>query len=114
MNDLGYFLIGFLNEKLKLSRSEVDLYSPLRQVGIGTPMTIAVGAAELSELIRHASEYAAAAKELGEQAEYVPLENLALSPQCGFASTEEGNVLAEEAQWAKLAMIVETARDVWG
>lgn len=45
---------------------------------------------------------------------YVPLEQLALSPQCGFASTEEGNVLAEDEQWAKLAMIVELAAKVWG
>jgi 5-methyltetrahydropteroyltriglutamate--homocysteine methyltransferase len=37
-----------------------------------------------------------------------------LSPQCGFASTEEGNVLAEDEQWAKLAMIVAVAREVWG
>jgi 5-methyltetrahydropteroyltriglutamate--homocysteine methyltransferase len=39
---------------------------------------------------------------------------LALSPQCGFASTEEGNILAEDEQWAKLDMIVEVAREVWG
>lgn len=45
---------------------------------------------------------------------FVPLEQLALSPQCGFASTEEGNVLAEDEQWAKLAMIVELAAKVWG
>ena len=37
-----------------------------------------------------------------------------LSPQCGFASTEEGNILAEDEQWAKLAMIVEIAEEVWG
>jgi len=47
-------------------------------------------------------------------ARYVPLEHLALSPQCGFASTMEGNLLTEEAQWAKLRLVVETARDVWG
>jgi len=41
-------------------------------------------------------------------------DQLCLSPQCGFASTEEGNVLAEDEQWAKLARIVEVARDVWG
>ena len=40
--------------------------------------------------------------------------NLCLSPQCGFASTEEGNVLAEDEQWAKLRMIVELADEVWG
>ena len=42
------------------------------------------------------------------------LAQLCLSPQCGFASTEEGNVLGENEQWAKLEMIVEIARDVWG
>jgi 5-methyltetrahydropteroyltriglutamate--homocysteine methyltransferase len=45
---------------------------------------------------------------------YLPLEQLALSPQCGFASTEEGNVLTEEEQWAKLRLCVEVAREVWG
>ena len=47
-------------------------------------------------------------------AKYVDLEQLCLSPQCGFASTEEGNVLSEEEQWAKLARVVEVARTVWG
>ena len=47
-------------------------------------------------------------------AKFVPLDRLCLSPQCGFASTEEGNVLAEEEQWAKLRTIVEIAEDVWG
>jgi len=45
---------------------------------------------------------------------YVPLENLALSPQCGFASTNEGNRLTEDEQWRKLQLVVETARTVWG
>ena len=53
-------------------------------------------------------------RRLDEAAEFVDLAQLCLSPQCGFASTEEGNVLAEDAQWAKLALIVETAREVWG
>jgi 5-methyltetrahydropteroyltriglutamate--homocysteine methyltransferase len=44
----------------------------------------------------------------------VALDQLCLSPQCGFASTEEGNVLAEDEQWAKLRTIVEVAREVWG
>jgi 5-methyltetrahydropteroyltriglutamate--homocysteine methyltransferase len=47
-------------------------------------------------------------------AKYLPLEQLALSPQCGFASTEEGNLLTEEQQWAKLRLCVEVAREVWG
>ena len=45
---------------------------------------------------------------------YVDLEQLCLSPQCGFSSTEEGNVLAEDQQWAKLKMIVELSKEVWG
>jgi 5-methyltetrahydropteroyltriglutamate--homocysteine methyltransferase len=53
-------------------------------------------------------------RRIDEAAKYVALDQLALSPQCGFASTEEGNILAEEEQWAKLRMIVETAREVWG
>jgi 5-methyltetrahydropteroyltriglutamate--homocysteine methyltransferase len=47
-------------------------------------------------------------------AKFVDIDQLCLSPQCGFASTEDGNVLAEEEQWAKLAMIVEIAQHVWG
>jgi methionine synthase II (cobalamin-independent) len=48
-----------------------------------------------------------------EASQYVPLENLALSPQCGFASTMEGNMLTEDEQWAKLRLVVETVRRVW-
>jgi 5-methyltetrahydropteroyltriglutamate--homocysteine methyltransferase len=47
-------------------------------------------------------------------ARFVPLERLCVSPQCGFASTEEGNVLTEDEQWAKLARVVEVAAEVWG
>jgi 5-methyltetrahydropteroyltriglutamate--homocysteine methyltransferase len=53
-------------------------------------------------------------RRIDEAAKFVPLDQLCLSPQCGFASTEEGNILAEDEQWAKLARIVEVARDVWG
>jgi 5-methyltetrahydropteroyltriglutamate--homocysteine methyltransferase len=53
-------------------------------------------------------------RRIDEAAKFVDIDQLCLSPQCGFASTEDGNVLAEEEQWAKLRMIVETARDVWG
>ena len=45
---------------------------------------------------------------------YAPLEQLCISPQCGFASTEEGNVLSEDEQWAKLAFVVRIAEQVWG
>ena len=53
-------------------------------------------------------------RRIDEASKYVPLERLALSPQCGFASTEAGNVLTEDEQWRKLELVVETARKVWG
>ena len=53
-------------------------------------------------------------RRITEAAQYVPLERLALSPQCGFASTEEGNLLTEAEQAAKLRLVAEVAREVWG
>jgi 5-methyltetrahydropteroyltriglutamate--homocysteine methyltransferase len=44
----------------------------------------------------------------------VPLEAIAISPQCGFASTMEGNLLTEDEQWRKLKLVVETTKSVWG
>jgi 5-methyltetrahydropteroyltriglutamate--homocysteine methyltransferase len=52
-------------------------------------------------------------RRIDEAAKYVPLEQLCLSPQCGFSSTEEGNALSLDEQRAKLALVVETAREVW-
>ena len=53
-------------------------------------------------------------RRIEDAAKFVDLDQLCLSPQCGFASTEEGNTLAEDEQWAKLRMIVEVAQEVWG
>jgi 5-methyltetrahydropteroyltriglutamate--homocysteine methyltransferase len=53
-------------------------------------------------------------RRLEEASRFVPIEQLCLSPQCGFSSTVEGNVLSYEEQVAKLRLIVETAREVWG
>jgi 5-methyltetrahydropteroyltriglutamate--homocysteine methyltransferase len=53
-------------------------------------------------------------RRLEEAAKFAPLEQLAVSPQCGFASTEEGNILTEEEQWAKLKLTVDIANEVWG
>ena len=52
-------------------------------------------------------------RRIDEAAKFAPPEQFCLSPQCGFASTEEGNLLAEEEQWAKLRMIKELADEVW-
>ena len=53
-------------------------------------------------------------RRIDEAARFAPLGQLCVSPQCGFASTEEGNVLAEDDQWAKLQLVVELADEVWG
>ena len=53
-------------------------------------------------------------RRLQEASKFVSLDQLALSPQCGFASTEEGNILSEDEQWAKLKLAVDVAKEVWG
>ncbi len=53
-------------------------------------------------------------RRIDEASKYCPIEQLCLAPQCGFASTEEGNVLTQDEQWAKLERIVEVAHEVWG
>lgn len=53
-------------------------------------------------------------RRIEEASRYAPLDELCLSPQCGFASTEEGNLLTEEAQWDKLRLVVDVAGEVWG
>jgi 5-methyltetrahydropteroyltriglutamate--homocysteine methyltransferase len=68
-------------------------------------VTTKVGTLETKDAIK---------RRIDEAKKHAPLDRLCLSPQCGFASTEEGNVLAEGEQWAKLQMVVETAREVWG
>ena len=53
-------------------------------------------------------------RRIEQASKFIDLDQLCLSPQCGFASTEEGNLLAEEEQWAKLRMIVELTEEIWG
>jgi len=53
-------------------------------------------------------------RRIDEAAKYVPLENLCLSPQCGFSSTHHGNALSQEDQWRKLERVVEVSRQIWG
>jgi 5-methyltetrahydropteroyltriglutamate--homocysteine methyltransferase len=53
-------------------------------------------------------------RRIDEASRHVPVERLGLSPQCGFASAMEGNLLTEDEQWKKLELVVETARKVWG
>jgi len=61
-----------------------------------------------------AAPYPYLLRRVEEAAQYVPYEQLALSPQCGFASVAEGNLLSQDDQRRKLELVVETARKVWG
>jgi 5-methyltetrahydropteroyltriglutamate--homocysteine methyltransferase len=85
-------------------------FEPLRAVPKGKTVVLGLvttksGALESKDALK---------RRIDEAAKFVDIDQLCLSPQCGFASTEEGNVLTEEEQWAKLRMIVEVAEDVWG
>ena len=53
-------------------------------------------------------------RRIDEASKFVPLEDLCLSPQCGFSSTHHGNALSIDDQWRKLERVVEVAREVWG
>ncbi|MBX6373611.1 MAG: 5-methyltetrahydropteroyltriglutamate--homocysteine S-methyltransferase [Acetobacteraceae bacterium] len=85
-------------------------FAPLRFVPKGKTVVVGLVTSKTGTL----EDKDALRRRLDEAAKYVPLEQLAISPQCGFASTEEGNLLTEEEQWAKLARCVEVAREVWG
>ena len=85
-------------------------FEPLRLVPKGRRVVLGLvttktGALETRDTIKRRIEQAG---------KFVDVSQLCLSPQCGFASVEEGNVLAEDEQWAKLAAVVDVAREVWG
>ena len=85
-------------------------FEPLRFVPKGKTVVLGLvtsktGALESKDAVKRRIEQAT---------KFIALDQLCLSPQCGFASTEEGNVLAEDEQWAKLRMIVELAEEKWG
>lgn len=85
-------------------------FEPLRFILKGTTVVLGLVSSKRPELESKAD----LRRRIDEAARYVPIEQLALSPQCGFASTMEGNLLTEDDQWAKLRLVAETARDVWG
>ncbi|MCC6888114.1 MAG: 5-methyltetrahydropteroyltriglutamate--homocysteine S-methyltransferase [Hyphomicrobiales bacterium] len=98
----GYFL--------EYDTARAGSFEPLRLVPKGKTVVLGLvtsksGTLESKDEIR---------RRLDEAAKYLDIDQLCLSPQCGFASTEEGNILTEEQQWAKLRMIVELADEIWG
>ncbi|HEY2532629.1 MAG TPA: 5-methyltetrahydropteroyltriglutamate--homocysteine S-methyltransferase [Xanthobacteraceae bacterium] len=111
---VGEILLGKLNYDgyfLEYDTTRAGGFEPLRFLPKGNKIvvlglvTTKTGTLEKKDDVKRRIE---------EATKYVALDQLCLSPQCGFASTEEGNVLAEDEQWAKLRMIVELADEVWG
>jgi len=84
-------------------------FSPLRHVGPDKTVVLGLVTSKRPEL----EPFDMLARRVDEAARYVPMDQLCLSPQCGFASTVEGNALTEDQQWAKLADVVETASRIW-
>jgi 5-methyltetrahydropteroyltriglutamate--homocysteine methyltransferase len=84
-------------------------FEPLRRVRKGQTVVLGLVTTKTGQL----ESRDALRRRIEEAARHVDLDQLCLSPQCGFASTEEGNTLAEQEQWAKLRTIVEVADEVW-
>jgi 5-methyltetrahydropteroyltriglutamate--homocysteine methyltransferase len=85
-------------------------FEPLRLVPKGKTVVLGLVTTKTGQL----ESRDALKRRIDQAAKFIDLDQLALSPQCGFASTEEGNLLAEDQQWAKLRTIVELAEEVWG
>ena len=84
-------------------------FAPLRFVPANKTVVLGLMTSKRPEV----ESYEELAERIGEAAKYVPLDQLCLSPQCGFASTVEGNALTAEEQWAKLGLVVESAARIW-
>jgi 5-methyltetrahydropteroyltriglutamate--homocysteine methyltransferase len=100
--DVDRFLLEYDDERS-------GTFEPLRFVPKGKTVVLGL----ISSKVPRMEDPKELTERIKEASCYVPLENLALSPQCGFASTAEGNLLTEDRQWAKLKLVVDTARKIW-
>jgi len=108
--ELLFNQIGVNGYFMEFDTERAGGFEPLRFVFKGKNVVLGIvtsksGALETEEYLE---------RRIADAAQYLDLDQLCLSPQCGFASTEEGNSLTEEEQWAKLRRIVEVANKVWG
>lgn len=95
---------------LEFDTERAGTFEPLAKVPAGKKVVLGLITSKFADL-ENKEEVIARIKEASK---YVPLENLYLSTQCGFASTEEGNILTEEDQWKKIKLIQEIVKEVWG
>jgi 5-methyltetrahydropteroyltriglutamate--homocysteine methyltransferase len=106
-------LFGSLNVDrflLEYDDERSGTFAPLRFVPSGKTVVLGLISTKRPQL----ESGDAIMRRIQQATHYVPLERLALSPQCGFASTMEGNLLTEDEQWAKMRLVMETAHRVWG
>ncbi len=101
--DVDRFLLEYDDERS-------GSFDPLRFVPRGKKVVLGLVSTKRTEL----EDPAALIRQIEAASKFVPLEDLALSPQCGFASTMEGNLMTEDVQWAKMKLVADTARQVWG
>ena len=105
----------FANEDVNAFYLEFDTpraggFAPLAHVAAGKKVVLGLVTSKQPGL----EDEELLVRRINEAAQYVPLEDLCLSPQCGFASCECGNKLTEEEQWAKVALVQRVAKRVWG
>jgi 5-methyltetrahydropteroyltriglutamate--homocysteine methyltransferase len=94
---------------MEFDSARAGTFEPLRHLPRGKKAVLGIMTSKSPEL--ESKDYLK--KKIEEAAKYVPLEDLCLSPQCGFSSTHHGNALTEDEQWRKLERVVEVAREVW-
>ncbi|MDO4814192.1 MAG: 5-methyltetrahydropteroyltriglutamate--homocysteine S-methyltransferase [Gemella sp.] len=95
---------------LEYDSEKAGSFEPLKELSDGKYVVLGLITSKTGEL----ESKEAVIERIREASKYVPLENLALGTQCGFSSTEEGNILTEEDQWKKIALIQEIVEEVWG
>jgi 5-methyltetrahydropteroyltriglutamate--homocysteine methyltransferase len=101
--DVDRFLLEYDDERS-------GTFTPLRFIPKGKTVVLGLVSSKLPQM----EDASVLVKRIEEASQYVSMDNLALSPQCGFASTAEGNLLTEDRQWDKLKLVVDTARRLWG
>jgi 5-methyltetrahydropteroyltriglutamate--homocysteine methyltransferase len=95
---------------LEYESERAGAFEPLRFVPRGKTVVLGLVSSKLPELESHDD----LVRRIEAAGRFAPVENLALSPQCGFASTAEGNLLSEQQQWDKLKLVADVAKRVWG
>ena len=94
---------------LEYESERAGTFEPLRFVPRSKAVVLGLVSSKLPEI----EQQDQLMRRIDEASRFLPLENLALSPQCGFASAMEGNLLTDDDQWRKLQLVAETARKVW-